>query len=81
MAGLTLNNKTIDKYFKLLKNLDARSKKKLIHKLSNTIKAEKSEMPDITALFGAWEDEKSSDEIIKEIKDSRVENRNTQNFE
>jgi len=81
MAGLTLNNKTIDKYFKLLKNLDDPSKKKLIRKLSNTIKAEKSESPDVSALFGAWEDEKSSDEIIKEIRNTRIENRNIQTFE
>lgn len=81
MAGLTLNNQTIEKYFRYLKKLDNRSKKKLIRKLNETIEAEKPEPPDIASLFGAWEDERSSDEIIKEIRESRIENQNVQKFE
>jgi len=34
MASLALNNKTLDKYFGILKNLDIDSKKNLIIKLT-----------------------------------------------
>lgn len=81
MAGLTLNNKTIDKYFRYLKKLDNRSKKKLIRKLTETLETESPESPDVSSLFGAWEDERSSDEIIREIRDSRIDKRNVQKFE
>lgn len=36
MAHLTINNKTIDKYFNYLKKLDNRSKKELIVRLTET---------------------------------------------
>ncbi len=80
MANLTLNNKTLEKYFGLLKGLDNLSKKKLIIKLTESldIKEEKMEMH---TLFGAWEDEKDSDEIIKEIKDSRIDKAENIGFE
>ena len=31
---------------------------------------------DLNNLYGAWIDDKDSDEIIKEIRDSRIEKRN-----
>ena len=81
MAGLTINNKTIDKYFKYLKKLDNGSKKRLIIRLTETLDVEKSKSSDVSSLFGAWEDDKSSDEIIREIKESRVETRDIGKFE
>ena len=73
--GLAITNKTIEKYFSFLLSLDNRSKKKLIIKLTESI-ADKNDT-DLTLrdLYGAWEDSRDSDEIIKEIKDSRVEKR------
>ena len=73
--GLAITNKTIEKYFSFLSSLDNRSKKKLIIKLTESI-ADKNDT-DLTLrdLYGAWEDSRDSDEIIKEIKDSRVEKR------
>jgi len=73
--GLAITNKTIEKYFSFLSRLDNRSKKKLIIKLTESI-ADKNDT-DLTLrdLYGAWEDSRDSDEIIKEIKDSRVEKR------
>lgn len=72
MANLTLNNKTLEKYFGVLKGLDNHSKKKLIIKLTESLDMEKEKI-DIRKLFGAWEDHKDSDEIIKEIRESRIE--------
>lgn len=72
MANLTLNNKTLEKYFGMLRGLDNLSKKKLIIKLTESLEI-KEEKVDLKSLFGAWEDNKDSDEIIKEIRESRVE--------
>jgi hypothetical protein len=80
MANLTLNNKTLEKYFGMLRGLDNLSKKKLIIKLTESLEI-KEEKVDLRTLFGAWEDDKDSDEIIKEIRESRVEKAEDLGFE
>ena len=80
MANLTLNNETIEKYFGLLKGLDNLSKKKLIIKLTESLDIEEEKV-DLRMLFGAWEDDKDSNEIIKEIKESRIEKEENPGFE
>jgi len=80
MANLTLNNKTLEKYYSLLKGLDNLSKKKLIIKLTESLDI-KEEKVDLLTLFGAWEDDKDSDEIIKEIRESRIEKEENPSFE
>lgn len=79
--GLLISNKMLNKYFGYLKNLDISSKKKLILKLTESIENEPKKEFDLQSLFGAWEDDKSSDEIIKEIRSSRVEKSNNENLE
>jgi len=80
MANLTLNNKTLEKYFGMLRGLDNLSKKKLIIKLTESLEI-KEEKIDLKTLFGAWEDNKDSDEFIKEIRESRVEKAEDLGFE
>lgn len=80
MGTLSLNNKTLEKYFGLLKGLDTLSKKKLIIKLTESLETE-VEKEDLKTIFGAWEDDKDSDEIIKEIRESRVEKADNVGFE
>ncbi len=80
MANLTLNNKSLEKYFGMLRGLDNLSKKKLIIKLTESLEI-KEEKVDLRSLFGAWEDDKDSDEIIKEIRESRVEKAEDLGFE
>jgi hypothetical protein len=80
MANLTLNKKTLEKYFGLLKSLDNLSKKKLIIKLTESLDI-KEEKVEIRTLFGGWEDDKDSDEIIKEIRESRIEKTGNTGFE
>lgn len=80
MANLTSNNKTLEKYFGLLKGLDNLSKKKMIIKLTESLEM-KEEKVDLRSLFGAWEDDKDADEIIKEIRESRVEKSEDLGFE
>lgn len=80
MANLTLNNKTLEKYFSILKGLDNLSKKKLILKLTESMDI-KEEKVELRTLFGAWEDDKDSEEIIKAIVESRIEKTEKPGFE
>ncbi|MDA3906254.1 MAG: hypothetical protein PF484_09285 [Bacteroidales bacterium] len=75
MGHLSISSKILDKYFGFLINLDNNSKKRLIIKLTDSIETEKKENTDLNLLYGAWIDNRDSDEIIREIRDSRIENR------
>ncbi len=77
--SLTLTNKTIDKYFGFLSRLDNGSKKKLIIKLTESIEEKITDDTNLKSFFGAWEDHRDSDDIIREIKESRVDK--SDNFE
>lgn len=79
--GLALTNNTIDRYFRFLSKLDNRSKKNLIIKLTESINPNDDENFDLSSLYGAWEDDRTSDEIIKDIKDSRIDKQDSTNFE
>ena len=78
--SLTLSNSTIDKYFGFLTKLDNVSKKRLIVKLTESIEIKVESNFDLSRLYGAWEDSRSSDEIIKEIRNSRVNKNNLIDF-
>jgi len=52
----------------------------LIIKLTESLEFER-EKPDLKSLFGAWEDSRESDEIIKEIRESRVNKSEGEGFE
>lgn len=80
MGSLTISNKILEKYFGYLKNLDNNAKKNLIIKLTKSIETKSKKSFDIKSIFGAWEDERTSDEIISEIESSRVEKLNTANL-
>ena len=72
MGSLAISDDSLDKYFGYLKSLDNNSKKRLIIKLTESIETE-TEVFDLKSFYGAWEDSRDSDEIIKQIKDSRVD--------
>ena len=73
MGGLALNNRALDRYFRYLRELDNNSKKDLIIRLTESLDVSSTSSKDISKLFGSWEDSRSSDVIIKEIKESRIE--------
>jgi hypothetical protein len=79
MGNITMTSETLERYFEVLKGFDNDSKEKLIKKLEESIHREKKFI-DPQTLFGAWEDDKTSDEIIKEIRESRVEKRESTSF-
>jgi len=78
--SLALTNTAIEKYFGFLIRLDNNSKKKLIIKLTESIETNENLNFDLQSLYGAWEDNRDSDEIIKEIRNSRIENNNIADY-
>lgn len=66
-----------DYYYGFLKNLNPDSKLDLIAKLSQSLKEEHI-VPEesLQSLFGAYKSEETADEIIAELRASRVFNRN-----
>lgn len=80
MGNISMNNKVLDKYCRLLSRLDNSAQKRLIIKLTESLEFD-TKQSDLKSLFGAWEDSRDSDEIIKEIRESRVNKRVTDGFE
>jgi hypothetical protein len=78
--SIAYRNKRINSYFRLMKNWDTESKKDLIIKLTKSIHDRNEAKYDFSSCFGAWDDERSADEIIKEIRNSRVNNREIEDF-
>lgn len=71
----------IDNYFGLLNSLSRENKIKLIARLSNSIVNEVLEGENvIDRFFGAFISDKSAEEIIKEIRDSRAFTRTIEAF-
>ena len=68
-------------YWRLLSNLTPDLKLKLIEKLSKSINKDIITKKDrFEESFGAWIDNRDSEEIIKEIRDSRNFNRQIESF-
>ncbi|MBU0475575.1 MAG: hypothetical protein KKF62_15610 [Bacteroidetes bacterium] len=68
MGNLALNNGTLNKYFGILENLDVDSKKNLIIKLTKSINSKPKSKINIKNIFGAWQDTRTADDIIKDIE-------------
>lgn len=62
-------------------NLDNGSKKRIIIKLTRSIDDKKSSKTEFENLFGAWEDSRSAEEIIDDIRNARTQNRKIEGFE
>ncbi len=73
---LALNNTTIEKYFGFLIKLDNLSKKRLIIKLTESIDENENAKLDLKTMYGNWEDSRTSDEIISDLKFSRIDKSN-----
>jgi hypothetical protein len=66
-----------DYYFGFLKNLNSDSKLDLISKLSQSLRhSDKDDEASLQSLFGAYKSDETAEEIIAEIRASRVSNRN-----
>jgi len=75
MKGLELSREALDQYFKVFNNFSVATKKKLIAMLTESIGEEQETSQKIDELYGAWEDDKSADEIVNKIQEARTYNR------
>jgi hypothetical protein len=85
MKAANLKFNLIDSYLGLLENLSPDNKLELISKLSDSLKSSKkaTENPSdksLDNLSGAFIFDNSSDELIKELKESRNFNRQIEKF-
>jgi hypothetical protein len=78
--SLAFENRRVNSYFRLMKNWDTESKKALIIKLTKSINDKHENKHDFSSCFGAWDDTRSADEIIDNIRNSRVNNREIEDF-
>ena len=81
MASIAITDSTLDKYFSFLRKLDNNSKKRLIIKLTESLEIKEDTSFDLRSIYGVWDDSRDSDEIIREIRNSRVNNREIESFE
>ena len=75
MGHIALNNTTLNKYFGILDYLDDDSKKSLIIKLTKSINTKPKLTFTIDSITGAWQDDRTADEIIEDIENARYNNR------
>lgn len=81
MATISLNNSSLKKYLDLLRSFDLKSRKKLLEGLNESVAEDNEPKPnDIKSMFGAWEDNRDSDDIIRDIKNARINGRDIENF-
>jgi hypothetical protein len=68
------NRNIVDAYSALFEGLDVTTKSKIVENLSDSIKRSESNRDgeEFFKAFGAFESEKSAEEIISEIKSSRT---------
>ena len=76
------NKIMVDDYYGLLRNLSKETKIKLIAKLSNSIIEDNTSENEnvVDNFFGAFKSNKSAEEIIKEIRESRSFNHTIEAF-
>lgn len=77
MKAVDINERLIDNYFALLKNLSTSSKLDLISKLTQSIKSDMSgDKNAFEEAYGAWDSNDNAEELISSIREARVFNRN-----
>jgi hypothetical protein len=74
------NINIIDGYVRLLDNLTINSKLDLIARLTQSIKSSKKSKSAFEKSFGAFQSEKTAEEIIDEIRSSRTFTRQIESF-
>ncbi|MBK8702240.1 MAG: hypothetical protein IPN33_00575 [Saprospiraceae bacterium] len=80
MSALNINHTLVETYLALLKNLSQDDKLELIAQLSQSMKAQPPIEPTFKDLFGAFLSDKSAEQQIEEIRESRVFNRQIEKF-
>lgn len=81
MRTTEVNTTIVDGYVGLLDNLSIDNKLDLISKLTASVKTDlTNKKSSFKKAFGAFDSEKSAEEIIEEIRNSRVSTRQIESF-
>lgn len=81
MKTIDANTTLIEGYLRLLNNLSPDNKLDLISKLTLSVKTDISDRKrTFKKAFGAFQSKKSADEIINDIRNSRMFNRQIESF-
>ena len=81
MKAIDINTTLIDGYLRLLDNLSPTSKLDLISKLTLSVKADITDRKKyFYKAFGAWDSKQTADEIIQDVRNSRILNRQIESF-
>lgn len=81
METIDIDNKLIEGYLRLFENLSPNNKLELISKLTKSIKMDFSKKESsFSKAFGALDSDLSAEEIIEEIRNSRISTRNIESF-
>lgn len=81
MRTAEINTTIVDGYVGLLDNLSTNNKLDLILKLTDSVKTDlANKKSSFKKAFGAFDSKKSAEEIIEEIRNSRVATRQTESF-
>jgi len=79
MSAVEVN--IINGYIELLENLSPNTKLELISKLTNSIKSDlKKKKNSFKKAYGAFESDKTAEEIIEDLRNSRNFNRQIESF-
>lgn len=86
MRIVNFNNKLIESWWDLLRHLSAEVRLELASRLINSLKTpepeKKKEKTNWTNLYGAWaEEDKSAEDFIDLIRDSRFTNRQIESLD
>jgi hypothetical protein len=71
MKSEAFNSRIVESYFMFLKNLDVEVREALVVKLKKSLLA-KVPKSSYQSLYGVWEDTRSAEEIIHDIRNARV---------
>jgi len=77
---IAIENRKVASFFQFMKNWDNELKKALIIKLTKSINSKSLNEYDFSMCFGAWKDEKTAEEIVNEIYNSRVNKNEIEEF-
>jgi hypothetical protein len=73
---LTYNNVIVNNYYDIIKTLQLNDQEELVKLLTKSINnPEQKKEKSIKHLYGAWSGDETADEIIEDIRNSRVFNR------
>jgi len=82
MRAAEINTTIVEGYIGLLDKLSLSNKLELISKLTDSAKTDlRKKESSFKEAFGAFESTKTAEEIIEEIRSSRVSNRKTESFQ